>query len=190
MAETTNHLNNETLDAILATQLLIAWAGEGRCEPRRLGWWDTDIVDPASGGDLMARLAPRTAEWASLECVLEAARRTDASLRGKLAKPDHMRSPFFLGFDVDEQLEDRLAFLKRSGQSPKAALGIAVDAAFSSQTLEASLKKESAEYAIVPGARQMKSKAPAAPLQVIAQLASALFPIADQYPLPFFRLES
>jgi hypothetical protein len=24
----------------------------------RLGWWDTDLVDPDGGGDLLARLAP------------------------------------------------------------------------------------------------------------------------------------
>ncbi|WP_395830945.1 hypothetical protein [Archangium violaceum] len=41
-----------TLDTILALQLTVAWAGEGRCEPARLGWWQTDLVDEAGGGDL------------------------------------------------------------------------------------------------------------------------------------------
>ncbi|HEY5955223.1 MAG TPA: hypothetical protein VIV60_01670 [Polyangiaceae bacterium] len=36
-----------TIDKILAIQLLVAWAGEGRSEPKRLGWWDTDLVDEA-----------------------------------------------------------------------------------------------------------------------------------------------
>jgi hypothetical protein len=71
-------LPNETLDEILAFQFVVAWAGEGRCEPKRLGWWDTDLIDPAGGGDLLARLLPRTHAWASLEAVREAARRTDA----------------------------------------------------------------------------------------------------------------
>jgi hypothetical protein len=38
-------LTDATLDAILAMQVTVAWAGEGRCSPRRLGWWDTDLVD-------------------------------------------------------------------------------------------------------------------------------------------------
>ena len=47
------------IDRILATQLLVAWAGEGRSEPKRFGWRDTDLIDKAGGGDLVARLAPR-----------------------------------------------------------------------------------------------------------------------------------
>ena len=38
------------LDAILAIQLTVAWAGEARCDPKRLAWWDTDLVDPEGGG--------------------------------------------------------------------------------------------------------------------------------------------
>jgi hypothetical protein len=71
------------IDRILATQLVVAWAGEGRSEPRRFGWWDTDLVDDARGGDLLARLAPRTHAWASLELVRQAARRVDGRARGK-----------------------------------------------------------------------------------------------------------
>src|SRR5437588_5119616 len=104
-------LADTTLDAILATQLTVAWAGEGRCAPRRLGWWDTDLIDEAWGGDLLARLLPRTHAWASLE----AARRSDAKARGKMANPDKMRTLFFLGFELDEQVSDRLAALKREG---------------------------------------------------------------------------
>ena len=48
----------EALDAILGVQLTIAWAGEGRCSPRRLGWWETDLIDEAGGGDFFARLLP------------------------------------------------------------------------------------------------------------------------------------
>ena len=113
---------DETLDAILAMQLTIAWAGEGRCSPKRLGWWDTDLIDDAGGGDFFARLLPQTHAWASLEAVREAARRTDAKARGKMADPDKMRSLYFLGFEVDEQLGDRLAAHKRSGKKPAEAL--------------------------------------------------------------------
>jgi len=65
----TEPLTEAALDEILALQFLVAWAGEGRCKPKRLGWWDTDLVDPDGGGDLLARLAPRTHAWAALEAV-------------------------------------------------------------------------------------------------------------------------
>ena len=106
------------LDDILAIQLSVAWAGEGRCEPRRLGWWDTDLIDPRGGGDLMARLLPRTAAWAGLEAVREAAMRVDRKARGALPDPDKVRTLYFLGFAIDEQLGDRLRQLKLGGQLP------------------------------------------------------------------------
>jgi hypothetical protein len=52
------------LDAILAWQLTVACAGESRETTKRLGWWNTDLVDATGGGDIMARLPPRTHEWA------------------------------------------------------------------------------------------------------------------------------
>src|SRR5688572_31029354 len=100
-------LSDVAIDAVLAMQLVIAWAGEGRCSPRRLGWWDTDLIDDAGGGDLFARLLPQTHVWASLEAVREAARRTDAKARAKMADPDKLRTLYFLGFELDEQLGDR-----------------------------------------------------------------------------------
>ena len=47
------------LDAILALQLTVAWAGEGLSDPKRLDWWRTDLVDALGGGDLFARLLPK-----------------------------------------------------------------------------------------------------------------------------------
>ena len=75
------------LDRLLARQLMVAWAGEGRCQPRRLGWWDTDLVDEAGGGDLFARLTPKSHRWAALEAAREAARRCDAEARRKMGDP-------------------------------------------------------------------------------------------------------
>ncbi len=49
-------ISNNIVDEILALQLAVAWAGEGVCEPERLGWWKTDMVDPDGGGDLMRGL--------------------------------------------------------------------------------------------------------------------------------------
>ena len=51
-------LSDEALDAILAVQLTVAWAGEGRSDPPRLGWWETDLVDQDGRGELLKRLLP------------------------------------------------------------------------------------------------------------------------------------
>ncbi len=184
-------LTDTTLDAILATQLTIAWSGEGRCSPRRLGWWDTDLIDDAGGGDFLARLLPQTHAWASLEAVREAARRVDAKARGKMADPDKLRSLFFLGFEVDEQLADRLAAHKRSGRAPADALPLSVPltADFSKEKLVSTLDGGDVAFTTVPNGRQMKGKLPDAHDVLVKRLAAALVPFADQYPLPFFKLE-
>lgn len=183
-----------TLDAILALQLTVAWAGEGRCEPRRLGWWQTDLVDLAGGGDLLARLLPRTHTWASLEAVREAARRADAKARHLQSDPDTLRTIFFLGFDLDERVAERLAHHKRESAIPTEVLPLPMDlwGAFSRQGVEDALHEPDAEgsYQVVPGGRQMKGPAPAAPDRMVRNLAAALLPLADRYPLPFYRVKA
>jgi hypothetical protein len=187
-------LTDNALDAILAIQLTIAWAGEGRCSPRRLGWWDTDLIDESGGGDLLARLLPQTHAWASLEAVREAARRADQKARGKMAGPDTMRTLFFLGFEVDEQLGDRLLALKRDGRSPADALPLPLPltAELSKEKLAGTLQALDARAAfqLVPGGRQLREGKSEAPDTIIRRLAAALVPLADQYPLPFLKLES
>jgi hypothetical protein len=180
-----------TLDAILAIQLTIAWAGEGRCSPRRLGWWDTDLIDEAGGGDFLKRLLPQTHAWASLEAVREAARRTDEKARKKMADPDEMRTIFFLGFELDEQLADRLGALKRGGRAPSEALPLPLPltAEFSKDKLIGALQGGDAAFTVVPGARQLKGARPAEADMMVRRLAAALVPFADQYPLPFYKLE-
>jgi len=179
-----------TLDQILALQLAVAWAGEGRCEPRRLGWWQTDLIDTAGGGDLIARLAPRTAPWAALEAAREAARRVDAQARRQMSDPDKMRTLFFLGFDIDEKLADRLAQLKRGEAAPSEALPLPIDITqpFSADRFADAIRAPGGKHAVVPGGRQLDG----APLQaldlLIKRLAAALVPLADRYPLPFFKL--
>jgi hypothetical protein len=182
---------DQTLDAILAVQLTIAWAGEGRCSPRRLGWWDTDLIDDAGGGDLLARLLPRTHPWASLEAVREAARRTDAKARARMANADRMRTLYFLGFDVDEQLGDRVAAHKRSGHPPAEALRLPLPltAAFSRETLAAALQQGDVAFKTVPNGRELKGQRPDAPDVLVKRLAAALVPLAEQYPLPFYALQ-
>jgi hypothetical protein len=184
-------LPDRDLDAILANQLTVAWAGEGRCQPRRLGWWDTDLIDAAGGGDFFARLMPQTHAWAGLEAAREAARRTDGKARGRMADPDRMRSLFFLGFEVDEQLADRLALLKRQPKSVAEALPLPLPltSEFSRDALTTALGRSDAAFTIVPGGRQLKAAAPKSQVELVARLGGALVPFAETYPLPFYKLE-
>lgn len=184
--------SDETLDAILAIQMTVAWAGEGGSQPKRLGWWDTDLVDPEGGGDFFARLLPQTAAWASLEAAREAARRVDARTRSKMADPDQMRTVFFLGFEIDEQLGDRLAALKRDRRPPVEVLAfpLALGSAFDREKVAKVLGGDaSAAFGVVPGGRQLKSPMPSEPDEMVRRLASALVPLADHYPLPYFALK-
>lgn len=184
-------LADRDVDSILATQFMVAWAGEGRCQPKRLGWWETDLIDPAGGGDLFARLLPQTHAWASLEATRETARRTDAKARSKMADSDRMRSLFFLGFEVDEQLADRLAALKRESKTPADGLPLVLPltAEFSCDALTAALRHGDAAFTVVPGGRQLKGARPESPVELITRLATALVPLAETYPLPFYKLE-
>ena len=183
-----------SIDHLLAAQLSVAWAGEARCVPPRLGWWQTDLTDPAGGGDFFARLLPRTQAWASLEAVREAARRIDEQGRRGLAEPDLVRTLFFQGFDLDERVSERLAELKRAGLVPSAALRLIVplDAPFSKEGLAEAMRGAGRKpaYEIVPGGRQLKGAFPDA-LELAAQtLAAALVPFAERYPMPFYRVKA
>ena len=66
----------------------------------------------------MARLLPKTHRWASLEAVRKAALQVDKEARRGLAQPDHVRTLFFWGFAIDQQLSQQLALHKRSGKVP------------------------------------------------------------------------
>lgn len=182
----------KALDVVLSVQLTVAWAGEGRCSPRRLGWWDTDLIDPAGGGDFFARLMPRTHGWAALEAAREAARRTDAKARSKLADPDKIRTIYFLGFEFDERLGDRLRVLKTAGRPPAEVLPLRLPltAEFDKSKLASTLGGGDVRFTVVPGGRQLKGKRPDAPAAMVAHLAAALVPLAEQYPLPFYKLEA
>ncbi len=123
----------EILDIILGLQFRVAWAGEALCDPPRLRWWRTDLVDPMSGGDFLRRLAPRTHRWASLEAVREAAGLTDLKSRKLLADPDSARTLFSWGFELDEMLADRIREQKWA-LAPAPAMGV-----FDRTRLEAAL---------------------------------------------------
>jgi hypothetical protein len=182
-------LSESALDEILALQFLVAWAGEGRCRPKRLDWWDTDLVDPDGGGDLFARLAPRTHAWAALEAVREAARQTDANARQRHGDPDRLRTIFFLGFEADEKLSDRLAAHKRAARPPSEVLPLVPGGEFSRDKVLAAFRAggTAAFDAVPPVGRQLKGAAPSSANDLVRQLVAALVPLAETYPLPYFR---
>ncbi len=203
-----------TLDAILAMQIVVAWAGERGDDPRRMGWWRSDLVSEFGGGDLMAQLLPHTQPWAMLQSVREVARRVDATRRGEADNPDAVRSIFALGFDLDERLDETLQAHKRAGTPPLQALPGLRDAmpddwqtattwdrdAFelwlSAQhdLLSADGKNSSAnatpEHKPAPIGRLIPGTPPADPERTIRRLVAALLPLADDYPLPHFRTKS
>ena len=182
------HLTSTQLDEILALQLTIAWAGEAAGDPARLGWWKTDLVDREGGGDLFVRLVPKTAAWASLFLVRNAARIVDEAARKKLEKGDTVWSLFHFGFAIDEALGDRLSF-HRQHLHETSVLGprFAVGGAWSKAKLEATLKalgKPKVEE--VPNGREVTGTGASAP-EAAALLAAALVPLGATYPLPYIE---
>lgn len=187
-------ISEEILDSVLAWQIFVAWVGEGRTEPRRFGWWDTALVDEYGGGDVLARLAPRTHAWAALEAVREVARRVDAQARGKHGRPDAMRTIFFLGFELDERLADRLGALKRSLRAPADTLPLPLPLGrdFNPEAVKAALAGDLAPpfEAVPPTGRRLSAPLPSRPDELVRTLAAALVPPAGEYPLPFYPLEA
>ena len=177
------------IDLLLTAQLAVAWAGEGGEEPR-LGWWRSDMVSEYGGEDLFSRLLPHTWKWAVLQAAREAARRTDEEGRGQHHDPDEIVSLFYLGFELDERIEERLQDLKRSGATPEEALPHLAEiirekwdkGAF--QTWVTGHGK--ASFAAEPIGRRVKGAPPPQLSELVPQLLAALDPPADRYPLPHF----
>ncbi len=187
-------LERAVLDRILALQLLVAWAGEGNTDPPRLGWWRTSLADEFGGEDLFRRLTPRTWRWAVLETARVAARTVDAEVRSHAAPGDHLVSLFHFGFVLDEQLDDRLAELKRSAAEPAeampelGAMATPWDAAGFLQGLGAL-----AEVSVAPSSvgSRLKGEMPSDPVAASRMLAAALAtaPASERYPAPYFKVE-
>ena len=137
----------------------------------------------------MERLVPRTHLWAALEAAREAARRTDENARVRMGTPDKLRSLFFLGFAVDEALADRFALLKGQGRPPVEVLRIGlVQEKFARDALEGLLGRKDVKVTVVPGGRQLKGPMPGDFGDLVRDLAAALIPLVDEYPLPFFKV--
>jgi len=182
-----DRLASAHLDEILALQLAVAWAGEAGGEPARLGWWKTDLVDDLGGRDLFNRLVPRTAQWAGLILVREAASRVDAAAREQSGLGDRALSLFHFGFSVDEHLTDRLAFHRQQLHDPSQVFGegFFVGSAWSKGAFErflAPFGKPKVE--VTPGGR-LVAAAKAHGIELARLLAAALLPLAPKYPLPY-----
>jgi hypothetical protein len=181
----------ETLDRILTLQLAVAWAGEGKTDPPRLGWWRTALNDEFGGEDLFRRLTPHTWKWAVLEATRAAARKVDAEARAQAADADQLVSLFRLGFDLDEQLDDRLAGFKRQGLDPSDALPhlAEITTSWGAETFLAWLGTlGSAEVTPSSIGRRLKGEPPDDAIAAAEALASALCPLTDRYPAPHFKV--
>ena len=184
------------LDQALTAQIVVAWAGEGGEEPR-LGWWQTDLVSEFGGEDLLKRLLPQTWPWAMLQAVREAARRKDEELRAKASDPDQLVTLYRFGFELDEQIEERLQAHKRSGLAPVEALprlgevlGTMLHQPWDkTHFLEWVEAHGPVQAEAVPTGRLLKGAMPAGLDRRVAQLVAALAPLADGYPLPHFLVK-
>lgn len=184
------------LDLALTAQIALAWAGEGGEEPR-LGWWQTDLVSEFGGEDLLRRLLPRTYPWAMLQAVRKAARRKDLDLRARASDPDQLVTLYRFGFELDEQIDERLQAHKRSGLTPLEALPGLVEVLGATlhepwdraQFLQWVEAHGPGQTEAVPTGRLLRGPVPAGLDRRVAQLVAALAPLGDSYPLPHFRLK-
>jgi len=183
-------ITSADLDFALAVQLIVAWAGEGEGEVKRLAWWRSDFVSEYGGEFLFASLLPRTWRWAVFQAVRETARRNEAQLRAKAENPDRILSLFHLGFEMDERLDERLSELKRIGVSPAEALpelGRLTANAWDPQVFAAWAQGLGpVEYTTAPAGRRIKGTAPERLPACVAHLAAALATPSEKYPLPHF----
>jgi hypothetical protein len=183
---------DEELDAVLSWQVVVAWAGEGLAEPQRLDWWQTDLIDPQGGGDFLQRLLPKTHQWAALAAVRQAAIQVDRRMRAEIADADAVRTLFFWGFTMDEKLSDRLMVHQRQSAGTPIALPLDLQAPFSASAFAAvGQTPESAEqFQVVPSGRELLGPLPESLALRARNLVVALFPLAERYPMPFYRVEA
>lgn len=184
-------MDTTKLDNLLKLQLAVAWAGEGKTDRPRLGWWRTAMVDEFGGEDLLKRLTPRTWQWAVLEAAREAARRVDDTARAASEDADHLLSLFRLGFELDEKLDDRLRELKHVGKPPAEVFPELAEliASWDQAAFDAWLADfGEASYANTATGRRLKGERPDDPAEIASQLAAALRPLPDRYPLPHYRV--
>lgn len=185
-------LEERVLDLIIGGQVVVAWAGESKSDTQRLGWWETDLVDEAGGRDFFERLTPETAHWTSLEAVREAARRTDSKRREQAAEPEAIRSLYHLGHQVDSQLQDRWADLKRQNEDPTEVLEwvAMTQDGFDREKFHAWCASLSdVNFREMPAGRELRGDAPEDPESLVKDLIAGLAPLADSYSMPHYTVK-
>ena len=178
------------LDAILVAQIAVGWAGESG-EEKRLGWWRTDLASEFGGEDLFRRLLPTTGAGAVYQGVREAAARLDAELRSQSHDADELITLFSFGFAIDERLEDRFQFLKRSGAAPMEALPGQASVVTSNWDRNAfeDWAKRHGKISVekVPVGRRLRGDVPESLELTAKNLVAGLVPLSDEYPMPHYR---
>ena len=178
------------MDRILTLQLAIGWAGEANTDPPRLKWWRTALNTEFGGEDLFKRLTPRTWRWAVLEAARAAARKVDAEARARAADADQLVSLFRLGFELDEQVDDRLAELKRGAGDPRQVLPELgpVISSWNPDAFKAWLSALGApEVSPTSIGQRLKGAPPSDPVALAVALAAAMDPSSKHYPAPHFK---
>ena len=69
-------------------------------------------------------------------------------------------------------------------------LAVPLTADFSTEKLVSSIQTSPVAFTKVPNGRQVKGPRPEASDVLVKRLAAALVPIVEQYPLPFYALET
>lgn len=177
------------VDLALTAQFVVGWAGESGEEPR-LRWWPSDLASEFGGRDLFRRLLPSTWEWAVLQGVREAARRSEAELRRQDHDPDRIVSLFHLGFEFDEVIDERLLQLKRTGRPPAEVLpGLSIvnEPWNPSAFLDWVDGHGTVQTTPAPIGRWLREELPLGLDGQVRRLIAGLAPLADRYPLPHFR---
>lgn len=186
----------EELDKILAIQFAIAWAGEGGEEPR-LNWWNTEVISEFGGYDNLKELAPNSADWLGFKTIREAARRTDQELRLRASHPDKIVTIYCLGFEIDEQLDQRLSehihsrvslahLLKNIGWLTEPVGQEWEQEEFVGWLQELSQQKAKTEKESI--GRRLIGDIPENIVERVQKLATALLPLSENYPFPHYRV--
>ena len=189
-------INQRDIDALLAAQLMVAWAGEkGDSEDassQRLGWWQTNIVGEGAEYELK-ELLPNTWRWAMLQTVRHAAMIHDASVRAKDHDPDRLLTLYSLGFEIDEKVDERLVQFKQSSKSIAEALpsvAAMLDQGWSKERFASWVETHGKESSTtVPAGRRLKGQPPEQIIALLGKLVAGLAPLADTYPMPHFKRE-
>lgn len=175
----------QTLDDILALQILVAKAGE----TERLNWWRIDATDEAGGGDFFQRLVGSLSPMASTEAALKGAAAKELEIMQNASIDHEMVSLFHLPGELQIQVQERWGFYKKHPEQLPEALQqlIAHDWTFESSAFEATLAGiDKPSYERSPLGRKVRGSQPTDPIDLVKNLAAVLLPLDTTYPLPYY----